>query len=102
MSTIGNALAVAPFAVFGAYVLRSEARHFCERRRQRAIRAREQWDAWATRESSLHAEPVGDLLADDFRAWCETFGCEDADGFAVELADIRALPCAEPTRELRP
>lgn len=106
MSPIGATLAITPWAILLAAGLVFEARNWLERRRVRADAKQDAWDAhWLSVEQGLHAAiDAADsnpdvILADDFRLWREAadwFG-----GFARELADIRALPCAEPQRTLR-
>lgn len=105
--TPGNVLAVLlAVAVIGVLAYYAVGDWLSDRR----ARAESTWRAWDTHwrsvEQAYHqaidaADALPDvMLADDFRLWQEAadwFG----DRFARELADIRALPVAEPTREMR-
>lgn len=100
---LGPVLAVTPWAGLLAVGAWFEWRNWLDRRQKREEAARRAWDELTHRAPSLYAdmEPVGEvLLQDDFRLWREAFGYQDADEFAAELADIRALPVAEPRRTL--
>lgn len=105
--TPGNVLAVLlAVAIIGVLAYYTVGDWLSDRR-ARAEAKQDAWDAhWLSVEQAYHqaiaaADGQPDvMLADDFRLWQEAadwFG----ERFARELADIRALPVAEPTRELR-